>query len=237
MPRPPVLLGMLLSIHVPKAAGNSFREALNASFGDRFMKDYGDWAGFNTPEANERRALREEAMRARKDELEAAYDVIHGHFIADKYRGLFRNEQFIAFFRDPYQQALAHYHFLLRNPQREHPEEKIFHEAKMSVMDYLEWDAFRDHQTQFLGTLSVDDLAFVGLSDEYAKSLGMFKTIFGRDLGAERFHNVNSERQGAEYHVDSQVRAAVNKYRAADIELYRRAKEIFERQACSVFAA
>ena len=28
MPRPPVLLGMLLSIHVPKAAGNSFREGI-----------------------------------------------------------------------------------------------------------------------------------------------------------------------------------------------------------------
>ena len=228
---------MLLSIHVPKAAGNSFREALHAAFGDRFMKDYGDWAGFNVPEANSRRALREQAMRARRDELAAKYDVIHGHFIADKYKGLFPEEQYIAFFRDPYQQALAHYYFLERNPQREHPEEKIFHEAKMGILDYLEWEAFRDHQTQFLGSLSVDDLAFVGLTEDYGKSLELFKQRFGIDLGSERFENVNNEREGSGYEVTPEVREAVKKYRAADIETYERAKEIFERQALRGFAA
>jgi hypothetical protein len=229
--------GMLLSIHVPKAAGNSFREALQASYGDRFMKDYGDWAGFDNPEANSRRQLREQAMRARRGEIQEKYDVIHGHFIADKYLGLFPNERFIAFFRDPFQQALAHYYFLLRNPQRDHPEETIFHEAKMSLHEYLEWDAFRNHQSQFLGSLSIDDLAFVGLSERYPKSLEIFRIIFGRDLGAEQFANVNTERAGGEYEIDNDARELVKKYRGADIELYERAKEIFERQSCRVFAA
>ncbi|MHB8355071.1 MAG: hypothetical protein ACYDDQ_00060 [Vulcanimicrobiaceae bacterium] len=226
---------MILSIHVPKAAGNSFREALVNSFGDRFMKDYGDWAGFDEPQANARRALREQAARARRDELAKDYDVIHGHFVADKYRGLFAQEQFIAFFRDPFQQAQAHYYFLLRNPQREHPEEKIFHDAKMSLLEYLEWDAFRNHQTQFLGSLPIESLAFVGLAEEYAKSLEIFKTMFGRDLGPPRFLNVNGNR-GAEYPVDPAVRAALEKYRAADIELYAKAKELFRRQPCGVAA-
>lgn len=221
---------MLLSIHVPKAAGNSFREALMRRFGDRVMLDYGDWAGFDLPWVNERRRLREEAMRARRDELAEKYDVIHGHFIADKYAGLFPVEDYSAFFRDPYQQAIAHYHFLARNPQREHPEAKIFHESKMSLMEYLEWEAFRNHQTQFLGSLSIDDLAFVGLSDNYPQSLELFRNIFGHDLGPEIFENVNNERSGAGYEVTDEVRAAVQKYRGADIELYERAKEIFARQ-------
>lgn len=222
---------MLLSIHVPKAAGNSFREALMRRFGDRVMLDYGDWAGFNTPEVNERRLGRETAMRARRDELAQKYDVIHGHFIADKYAGLFPVEEYSAFFRDPYQQAIAHYHFLERNPQREHPEAKIFHASKMDIMQYLEWDAFRDHQTQFLGKLSIDDLAFVGLSDEYPRSLEMFAAIFGHDLGPEIFENVNNERSAQGYPVTNEVRAAVDKYRAADVELYKRAKEIFAEQS------
>jgi hypothetical protein len=222
---------MILSIHVPKAAGNSFRQALNDAYGDRFMKDYGDWAGFNVPEANERRAKREQEMRARRDELAASYDIIHGHFIADKYRGLFEPEQFIAFFRDPFQQAQAHYYFLERNPQREHPEERIFHENKMTFADYMAWDAFRDHQTQFLGSLSIDDLAFAGLSEEYEKSLALFKATFDKDLGAPQFLNVNESR-GQGYPVDAQTRALVLKYRAADVELYEKAKEKFRRQAC-----
>ncbi|GAC1658857.1 MAG: hypothetical protein NVS9B12_11510 [Vulcanimicrobiaceae bacterium] len=205
-------------------------------FGERILLDYGDWAGFDVPEANVRRILRTDAMRARHEELRAKYDVIHGHFIADKYIGLFPVEDFVAFFRDPYQQVLAHYHFLRRNPQREHPEVKIFHEAKMSVLEYIEWSAFHDHQTQFLGSLSIDDLAFVGLSSQYAKSLELFKMVFGYDLGKERFENVNTELKNGEYHVDSDVRAAVKKYRAADLELYARAVEIFDRQTSTVAA-
>jgi hypothetical protein len=227
---------MLLSIHVPKTAGNSFREALMAAFRDRLMRDYGDWAGFDTPAANARRILREEAMRARRDELFRTYDAIHGHFIADKYKGLFPNEQFIAFFRDPFQQSLAHYYFLLRNPQRPHPEEKAFHDAKMTLLDYLEWDALRNQQSKFLGSVSIDDLAFVGLSEEYPKSLELFKSMFGCDLGEQRFENVNGDRTGTEYPIDAQVRAAVRKYRPADIELYARACELFARQSRYVMA-
>jgi hypothetical protein len=220
---------MLLSIHVPKAAGNSFRESLLRKFGNRALTDYGDWAGFNVPEAIERRKAREAEARSHRDELLAKYDVIHGHFIADKYLGLFPSEEFIAFFRDPYQQAIAHYYFIKRNPQREHPESKIFHDANMSLLDYLEWDAFRDHQTQFLGSLKIEDLSFVGLSDEYARSLEMFREILGHDLGEELFENVNDDRNG-DYAVDPEVRRAIEKNRAADIELYRRARELFDRQ-------
>ncbi len=220
---------MLLSIHVPKAAGNSFREALMGAYGPRIMLDYGDWAGFNTPEANERRAERERNMRARRDELAADYDAIHGHFIADKYLGLFPDAKYCAFFRDPYQQAVAHYYFLQRNPQRPHPEETIFHERNMSLADYLEWSAFQNHQSQFLGSLSIDDLAFVGLSEEYAESLAMFEAIFGIAL-AVKFENVNPLRQAEGYHIDAEVRKAVNKYRPADVELYERAKVLFAQQ-------
>jgi hypothetical protein len=220
---------MILSVHVPKAAGNSFRECLAAAFGERMMGDYGDWAGFDVPEANERRAIRTAAMRARAPELLEKYDVIHGHFVADKYAGLFPKTDYVAFFRDPYQQALAHYYFLLRNPQREHPEERIFHEAKMSVHDYLEWSAFRNHQSQYLGTVPIDAFAMVGLSTKFPQSLAMFRSIFGVDLGEERFFNVNDERAG-DYQVEPDVKKAIEKYREADIELYRRVLELFEKQ-------
>jgi hypothetical protein len=221
---------MLLSIHVPKAAGNSFREALLRKFGPRTFTDYGDWAGFDVPEVNVRRKAREEAMRARRDELLAKYDVIHGHFIADKYLDLFPRQEFIAFFRDPYQQAIAHYYFIKRNPQRAHPETKIFHEAGMSLMEYLEWDAFRNHQSQFLGSLSIEDLAFVGLSDRYGRSLQLFAEMFGCDLGEELFENVNEGRTTQGYGIGPDERRAIEKHRAADIELYRKAREIFARQ-------
>ncbi|MGA9883231.1 MAG: hypothetical protein WBQ34_05895 [Candidatus Acidiferrales bacterium] len=222
---------MILSLHVPKAAGNSFRQLLQAGFGERLMLDYGDWAGFKVPEALERCGVRTVAMRSRRDELLEKYDIIHGHFVTDKYLGLFPKQEIVAFFRDPYQQAVSHYCFLLRNPQREHLEEKMLHEAKMTLHDYLAWDAFRDQQSQYLGTVSIDDLAMVGLSEEFYKSVHLFNSVFGCDLRGDSFLNVNPDHQGADYKIDQDVRKAVEKYRAADIDLYRRAKEIFARQS------
>ncbi|GAC1535521.1 MAG: hypothetical protein NVS2B17_05900 [Candidatus Velthaea sp.] len=221
---------MILSVHVPKAAGNSFREALQSAFGDRIMRDYGDWAGFDHPEANERRALRTARMREQRDELLANYDAIHGHFVADKYCGLFPTTHFVAFFRDPFQQAVAHYDFLRRNPQRDHPEERIFHEAKMTLLDYLRWDAFRDQQSQFLGSVPIEDFTMVGLSGEYARSLALFRSIFGKELGPERFDNVNPTRPEGEYSISAEIRTEVERNRSRDIELYRRACEIFAKQ-------
>jgi hypothetical protein len=221
---------MILSIHVPKAAGNSFRELLEAKFGERMLGDYGDWAGFDHPEANQRRLERTRAMRLRAAELREKYDVIHGHYVADKYEGLFAEPKYVAFFRDPYQQAIAHYYFLKRNPQRDHPEERIFHENNMSLEDYLNWDAFRNHTSQYLGKVSIDDFTMVGMSAEFPRSLELFREVFGIDLGRQRFANVNNERAGAEYVIDSATRRAVEKNRPLDIELWRRANEIFAKQ-------
>jgi hypothetical protein len=163
------------------------------------------------------------------------YDVIHGHFVADTFLGLFPRTDFVAFFRDPYQQTVAHYNFLLRNPQRDHPEVRVLHEEKMTLHDYIEWTAFRNHQTQYLGSLAVDDLAMVGLSNAFSQSLDIFRARFGVDLGPERYFNVN-ETQAGPYLITPDVKRLVETYRAADIEVYRHAVELFAKQVASIAA-
>lgn len=227
---------MLLSIHIVKAAGNSFREALMQAFGDRLFRDYGDWAGYDEPAANARRAMRKDAMRARREELIERYDAIHGHFVADKYHGLFDDAKFIAFFRDPFQQTISHYEFLKRNTDRrsdvntaEHPEVAYFRDERPSLMEYIEAPFYRNHQSSFLGTLTIDDVAWVGLSEHYAESLEQFKAFFGIDLGPPMYKNINEDREG-DYEVTPDVAKAVRRYRPNDIELYRKALERFDSQ-------
>src|SRR5256885_171438 len=98
---------MIVSIHMPKAAGTSFAEALRAQFGERLLLDYGDGAEFNTPEIVARMATRIALVRARRGNFLRDYDAIHGHFVANKYTNLFPETRFITVFCDPYQQALS----------------------------------------------------------------------------------------------------------------------------------
>jgi hypothetical protein len=222
---------MIVSIHLPKTAGTSFGELLKGRFGPRLMLDYGDWTGYDSPEAIAHRARRAEEMRGRRDEIERDYDVIHGHFVADKYDGLFSWARFVAFFRDPYQQAISNYLYLKNNPLLSHPAVKVFHDAKMSIFDYLSWDAVRDPQSAFLGSMPVDSLAVVGLTEQFQRGLALFKAVIGRDVSGEVYSNVNPGRRDAFYEVDPDVKKAVETHRQKDIELYRRAEEVFQREA------
>lgn len=224
---------MIISIHIPKTAGSSFRELLKLEFGNRLMLDYGDWAGFDTAEAVAHRAVRASDMRKRRDQLLENYDVIHGHFIADKYAGLFPDTSFIAFFRDPFQQAMSNYFYLLRNPQIQHPAVQAFHKAKMTLDDYLNWDATRNPQTQLLGSVPINALAMVGLTEEFNRGLALFEATFGRRLPDQLFVNVNPDAHSSGYEIGADVQKIVETYRAADVALYRHAKEIFSRQAAA----
>lgn len=221
---------MIVSIHVPKTAGESFRLRLQSTFGSRALMDYGDWVGVDTPLAVARRKRRTEDMRARRDELLRIYDVIHGHFIADKYIELFPTTEFAAFFRDPYQQAISNYQFILRCPPNDNPIFKIVREQRMSLPEFIA--AFPDVQTRLLGSLAVEDLAMVGLSEQYERGVALFEAAFGCKLAPETPHeNVNPDRQGDAYPIDEAVRKAVDIHRAGDLDAYRRAQARFARLA------
>jgi len=88
---------MIVSLHVRKTAGTSFQEMLKREYGERWLLDYGDWVGVNSPEAIARRQERAADVRRRRDELLASYGIIHGH----QYIDLFPRVDFVAFFRDP----------------------------------------------------------------------------------------------------------------------------------------
>ena len=220
---------MIVSIHIPKTAGRSFRMRLEAGFGARAYFDYGDWVGYDTPETVARRAGRVAEMRQRRDALVRDYDLIHGHFIPDKYVDLFPTE-FVAFFRDPYQQAVSNYQFLSRNPGIDHPGVKVFHETKPTLTEFIALTP--SVQSVFLGSLSIDELAVVGLTEQYERGVALFGAVLGRPLQAESERgNVNPDRPGETYAIEQDVRRAVEVHRGADVELYRRARERFAQLA------
>ena len=190
--------------------------------------DYGDWVGVDTPKALARRKRRTEEMRARRDELLRDYDVIHGHFIADKYTRLFPTTEFAAFFRDPYQQSISNYEFILRHPDIDHPAVKLVHETRMTLLEFIA--AFPDIQTRYLGCVAVEDFAMTGLFEQYERSVALFEAVFGRKLVPETSRqNVNPDRQGNAYPIDEAVRKAVDVHRAGDLDAYRRAQGRFAR--------
>jgi hypothetical protein len=220
---------MLLSIHIPKTAGTSFHHYLRKVFTNRLMTDYGDWVEIKTEEGIRHNERRQAEILSRTEHIRQHFDAIHGHYLAGKYIAVFANAQVVAFIRDPYQHAISTYEHASRSDLKNdaHPGIRLFRENRMTAVDFIE--AFPNHQSLYLSDMPLDDFAMIGLTESYDRSLALFRAIFGvaalPDPGRK---NVNPSRKGAVYEITDDVRRAVDKHRAEDLALYRRARERFE---------
>ena len=223
---------VILSIHVPKTAGMSFGGILKSEYGDRLLLDYGDyqnWVGADSRPAILRRV--QEEARLRRDELSQKYQVIHGHFFPEKYIGLFPKADFVAFFRDPFEQTISNYEFLRRHPEAaaEYPAVRIFHECRMSVEEYIAWP--QAPQCDAISGLSIDDLALAGLTEKFSEGIALFNVLFQTNLTSDVRLNPNPFREEQRYSISDDLRRFIEKHRQPDIELYQRAVERFKQLA------
>jgi hypothetical protein len=219
---------MILSVHMPKTGGETFALSLGAAFGSRLLQDYGDRAGFISEEVQAFQKTKFEAMLGRRDEIERDHDIIHGHFIADKYKDLFKVEQYVAFFRHPMQQAISHYKYLKRQPPRKDATIRAVQETT-SFLEFLAHEALPNPQTTLMGGVPLDHFSVVATAEEYDRGVALFNATFGCRIGLREKVNVDPETAGAEHELTPEERRAVKIYREADIELFQRAKSRFKR--------
>lgn len=217
---------MIVSVHIPKTAGMSLRADLAHVFGERLFADYADWPESTAPESVAHNERNRAAMLADADAIGERYDAIHGHFLARKYAGVFPVTALVTMVRDPYQHAISTYEHATRDSASAHPDHRAFKEAQMTIVELV--DAFPNHQALYLGGVPLEDFAMIGVTEQYERSIALFEAIFRIPMPrATVRQNVNPVKHGAEYDVGPEVRCAVERSRAEDIALYRRACERF----------
>ncbi len=217
---------MIVSVHIPKTAGRSFQHDLAQTFGERLLADYGDWPELTTPEATAHNERRRAAMLAQAESIADRYDAIHGHFTTRKYANAFPVTALVTIVRDPYQHAVSSYEQAVRLVGVPHPGHRRFKETRMTLLDFIE--AFPNHQSVYLGGTPLEELAMIGLTERYARSVALFEAMFGITMPRAKVRrNVNPAKYGAAYDIPPDVRRAVERYRVEDIALYHRARERF----------
>jgi hypothetical protein len=223
---------MIISVHIPKTAGTSFGQDLVGAFGPRIFGDYGDWPEARTPEAQAHNERRRIEMLDRVEEQAAKFDIIHGHFTVNKYLNVFPDSTFVTFVRDPFQHAVSTHEQASREEHDLHPGHRPFKEQQMTVADLVE--AYPNHQSLYLAGLPVTEFAMIGLTEWYEQSVALFEAIFGVTLPhVSTLRNANPRKRSNKYEISADVRRAVERHRAEDIELYRRACEGFNARCAS----
>ena len=85
----------------------------------------------------------------------------------------------------------------------------------------------------FLGSYSVDDLTFVGLTEQYDRSLALYEKIFGRKLERKKV-NVGTVSAYKDTLQQQGILSAVEKSQAVNQRIYQAAQERFEK-LCETF--
>lgn len=214
---------LIVSVHIPKTGGVSFREMLGELAGGRMVQDYAD-----RPLAPRSRwaALRE---RLRRVSLPEGTRVVHGHFVAAKYWRAYPEARFVAWFRDPVERLASHFHYWQREPDPQNPTCRRLLEEKLSLLEFAALPEMRDVHARFLGGVPVERFAFVGLTERFDEGMELFRRLFCPELRFEAARrNVNPARSGERYELGPQERAALAALNEADLALHARALARYE---------
>lgn len=221
---------MLLSMHIPKTAGTSFRQALHERLGSRMLIAYrGQVRGERMVVPFTGRLL--ERLAPADQETLREYcrsnDVacIHGHFSLQALCPVLPEARGITFVRHPVGRLISAYnHLFVVMPQAEGTTFDQFLERKPSQNLYEQ-----------LGMLEhLDALEFIGITEQYDRSLRLLEKKFPElaPLKPEQA-NVSQGKRFTEKDMTPAQRERLLALNDADIEIYEAAVDWFEKECAA----
>lgn len=214
----------LISLHLPKTAGTSLRQALESHFGPALMLDYGDLP-LNTPRPwREWRAWRD-GRRLQRDGLPPAVHCVHGHFLPLKYRRLEPAPVFATWLRDPVERLISHYRYWMTatDPAGLPALHRRVVAQQWSLERFCLGPELRDLYHQFLWGFPVRRFAFVGIVERMEADVARFDRDYLSGHGGLVLPQTNLGRADmqARHLEDGALRRRIESWHRRDMALYR----------------
>jgi hypothetical protein len=216
---------LIVFVHIPKCAGTSLRNSLEAKLGiARIQPDYG-WTTFGEKIQDFKRRL----LHGRTPK-----QLVYGHFPIERYclPGGVKNPDhfYAAYFRHPLQRILSHYHFFKRT---QHPGDPIWRQMQdenWSLERFILEPRLTDLQGFLMGRFPVEQLDFAGLAERYEDGLALLGRLNPLLAGLTTVQtNLNPEKPVQKtYDVDAGLAARHEASNPRDYALYRAAVARFE---------
>jgi hypothetical protein len=221
----------LISIHIPKTAGTSFRNTLKGVYGEEAVIRLDIELEVPVVKINE--AVYNDRM------LPSWTRVAHGHFtypLLKKHFDLPGGDiPVITWVRDPVERVISNYYYLGKRLAEELDEPSkglnILLKMQRTLMEYARDPLSCNRISKYLQGLPLEDFRFVGIQDHYSEDLNYLSRL----LDWQNFNEFTHNRTGKSYdQVTPKQRDEIRALNDADVRLYEKALELREKRAARV---
>ena len=217
---------MLISVHMPKTAGLSFRASLEEHFGEGFRHDYQDYPLAQPPEERREQA-RLWGLAARPADF-AGVDCVHGHFLPLKYLELARALPctFVTWLREPVARLVSHYYYWQRSYDPDSALTSALHrrvvEEEWSLARFCLAPELRNVYSEFLWGFGLERFRFIGITEFFEEDLRYFsQQVLGNKIPAHTLNRRSGDDGGDPVAaLSADMRAEIEAYHAADMAIY-----------------
>ena len=145
----------VLSLHIPKTGGTSFRKCLGEIYQGSFISHYPklDNQGTETIDISE-------DMRC-----------VHGHLILDSYQDLCEGANFVTWLRNPVDRILSLYHHILSNPDFSNEFHVRVFKDRPSILEFCEMPENQNQLFYWIGDRNPEDFKFIGFLETTQASI------------------------------------------------------------------
>jgi len=204
---------VLLSLHIPKTGGVSFRQMLATLFGEAYCQTYWEIT---------------DAHGQVLADFPPSVRCIHGHFYAEKLRRRFPGAALVSWVREPVERVASFYYYWQREPDWKNPLCRALHEHDWTLRDFAARDETRNEMSRYFGCVAPEDFAFIGLTERFPESMRLFVQLFHLTAVPAARANANPARSDDTYSLPEDLRSEIAALNAEDCALYRECARLFE---------
>ena len=218
---------MIISLHMPKSGGSSFKKILYNQFKRGLQLDYKDHPIEKSINERIKQAENKKYLiNLYKRYLYSFFKVkcIHGHFLPYKYSDLVKNQNtvFITWLRDPLERLGSHYYYWkrLNNMKTSSTLYRKILEDNLSLKDFCFSEDIRNIYSKFLYKFPIENFNFIGITEYYNDDVKYFFEYFLNIEGFEvPISNANPGKH-ARYFKDTTLINDLKEFHSTDYELY-----------------
>ncbi len=211
--------GPLVFVHIPKTAGTSIRHALEQQYAPEAMAfDYGPDEEKTSPLVKRHMYEEPDLDRFGDEVRKQGIKLISGHFPASRYLSLCGVQNILVFLRDPIQRLVSEFlHF------------RRYHGYTKGIEVFGHDSTFINRQMGCLEGVSLAEVGFLGITEQYDVSLDMANRQFGWNLPC---FVLNTARPsiGVDYTLEGDQVQELLDLNRRDIDFYQQAVAEFQRR-------